>query len=218
MLAPKTGAMMLFDFEKIAPEVGYKLLTSTITPRPIAWISTLGRNGVVNAAPFSFFNAMGHTPPTVAVGLLRDAARGWKDTARNILDTGEFVVNLVPEALAEAMNATSAGVGPEESEFELAGLAAAPSERVKPPRIAAAPVSFECEMVSSVVTGPMQTIVIGRVVAAHIADAVVLDAVKGYIDTPALGLIARMHGAGWYARSTDLFQLGRPAGGQGIKA
>ena len=208
--------MMLFEFDKIAPEVGYKLLTSTITPRPIAWISTLGLNGVVNAAPFSFFNAMGHTPPTVAVGLVRDAARGWKDTARNILDTGEFVVNLVPEALAEAMNTTCAAVGPEVGEMELAGLEAAPSTHIKPPRIAAAPVSFECVVLSSVVTGPMQTIVIGRVVAAHIDDAVILDAAKGYIDTPALGLIARMHGAGWYARSTDLFQLDRPSGGAGV--
>lgn len=207
---------MLFEFDKIAPEVGYKLLTSTITPRPIAWISTLGANGVVNAAPYSFFNAMGHTPPTVAVGLVRDGGRGWKDTARNILDTGEFVVNLVPESLAEAMNATSAGVGAEVSELGLAGLEAAASVHIKPPRIAAAPVAFECVMLSSVVTGPMQTIVIGRVVAAHIADAVVLDAARGHIDTPALGLIARMHGAGWYARSSDLFQLGRPKGGSGV--
>lgn len=207
---------MLFEFDKITPEIGYKLLTSTITPRPIAWISTLGLNGVVNAAPFSFFNAMGHTPPTVAVGLVKDGVRGWKDTARNILDTGEFVVNLVPEALAEAMNATSAAVGPEVSELGLAGLVAAASLHVKPPRIAAAPVAFECEMLSSVVTGPMQTVVIGRVVAAHIADAVVLDAERGYIDTPALGLIGRMHGAGWYARSTDLFQLERPKAGSGV--
>ncbi|WP_050523342.1 flavin reductase family protein [Pseudorhodobacter wandonensis] len=206
---------MLFEFDKITPEIGYKLLTSTITPRPIAWISTLGLNGVVNAAPFSFFNAMGHTPPTVAVGLVKDGVRGWKDSARNILDTGEFVVNLVPEALAEAMNATSAAVGPEVSELGLAGLEAAASLHVKPPRIAAAPVAFECEMLSSVVTGPMQTVVIGRVVAAHIADAVVLDAERGYIDTPALGLIGRMHGAGWYARSTDLFQLERPKAGSG---
>jgi flavin reductase (DIM6/NTAB) family NADH-FMN oxidoreductase RutF len=207
---------MLFEFDKITPEIGYKLLTSTITPRPIAWISTLGLNGVVNAAPFSFFNAMGHTPPTVAVGLVKDGVRGWKDTARNILDTGEFVVNLVPEALAEAMNATSAAVGPEVSELGLAGLEAAASLHVKPPRIAAAPVAFECEMLSSVVTGPMQTVVIGRVVAAHIADEVVLDAERGYIDTPALGLIGRMHGAGWYARSTDLFQLERPKAGSGV--
>lgn len=201
---------MQFDFDKIAPDVGYKLLTSTILPRPIAWVSTMGANGVANAAPYSFFNAMGHTPPCVALGLLRDAARGWKDTARNILDGGEFVVNLVPEALAQAMSATSAGVGPAVSEFELAGLAAAPSVHVAPPRIAAAPVAFECRAISSVVTGPMQTCVIGQVLAAHIDDAYILDAARAHIDSPALGLIGRMHGAGWYARTTDLFQLDRP--------
>jgi len=123
---------MLFEFDKIAPEIGYKLLTSTITPRPIAWISTLGMNGVVNAAPYSFFNAMGHTLPTVAIGLLRDATRGWKDTARNILETGEFVVNLVPAALADAMNTTCAAVGPDVDEMVLAGLDAAPSTQIQP--------------------------------------------------------------------------------------
>lgn len=161
---------MLFEFDKIAPSIGYKLLTSTITPRPIAWISTLGVNGVVSAAPYSFFNAMGQTPPTLAIGLLRDAERGWKDTARNILDTGEFVVNLVPETLAEAMNATCAAVTPEVDELVPADLQAAPSLRIKPPRIAAWPVAFGCVSLSSVVTGPMQTIVIGRVVAARIND------------------------------------------------
>jgi flavin reductase (DIM6/NTAB) family NADH-FMN oxidoreductase RutF len=201
---------MQFDFDQISPDVGYRLLTSTIVPRPIAWVSTLGAGGVANAAPYSFFNAMGHTPPCVALGLLRDAARGWKDTARNILETGEFVVNLVPERLARAMSATSAGVGPEVSEFELAGLEMAASTHIAPPRIAAAPVAFECRAISSVVTGPMQTVVIGRVLAAHIDDAMVLDAERGHIDSPALGLIARMHGAGWYARTTDLFQLERP--------
>lgn len=201
---------MQFDFDRIMPEVGYKLLTSTILPRPIAWVSTLGLNGVVNAAPYSFFNAMGHTPPTVALGLVRDKARGWKDTARNILDTGEFVVNLVPETLAQAMNATCAAVGPEVSEMELAGLAATPSVHIAPPRIAAAPVAFECRALSSVVTGPMQVVVIGQVLAAHIDDAAVLDVARGHIDAPALGLIGRMHGAGWYTRAQDLFQMKRP--------
>lgn len=204
---------MIFDFDRIAPETGYRILTATITPRPIAWVTSLGPTGVVNAAPFSFFNAMGHTPPTVALGLLRDAQRGWKDTARNILDSGEFVINLVPEELAGAMNLTASGVAPEVSELALAELEAEASVHVRPPRIAAAPVSFECVTHAAVVTGPMQTVVIGRVLAAHVADAFVQDAERGHIDTPALGLIARMHGAGWYARGTDLFQIRRPDGG-----
>ncbi|HSF63800.1 MAG TPA: flavin reductase, partial [Paracoccaceae bacterium] len=84
---------MRFDLNDHPAAFGYKLMTATITPRPIAWVTTLGANGVVNCAPYSFFNAMGHTPPTVALGLLADATKGFKDTARNILDTGEFVVN-----------------------------------------------------------------------------------------------------------------------------
>ena len=118
---------MRFDYDALGPGIGYKLMTSTITPRPIAWVSTLGKNGVVNAAPYSFFNAMGHTPPTLALGLLADPARGFKDTARNILDTGEFVVNLVPERLAEAMNLTCINAPPDVSELDLAKLTPAPS-------------------------------------------------------------------------------------------
>jgi flavin reductase (DIM6/NTAB) family NADH-FMN oxidoreductase RutF len=207
---------MRFDLADLPPDLGYKLLTSTITPRPIAWVSTLGQTGVVNVAPYSFFNAMGHTPPVVALGLLRDASRGFKDTARNILDSGEFVVNLVPEGMMQEMSATSAALPPEESELEAAGLRAAPSTHIRPPRLADSPVSFECVTHAAVVTGPQQTIVIGRVLAVHVADRFVLEADKGYIDTPALGLVARMHGAGWYARSTDLFQLARPKTGSGL--
>jgi flavin reductase (DIM6/NTAB) family NADH-FMN oxidoreductase RutF len=172
-------------------------------------VTTLSEAGVVNAAPYSFFNVMGHEPPTVVLGLLRGAG-GFKDTAANILDTAEFVVNLVPYALAEAMNLTCIDAPPEVNELELAQLASAPSLRVKPPRISDAPVSFECRVLTSLVTGPRQTIVIGRVVQAHVQDRFVTDAARGHIDTPALDLVARMHGSGWYARQTDLFQMVRP--------
>lgn len=201
---------MRFDLDPDTPQFSYKLLTSCVTPRPIAWVSTLCPSGVINAAPYSFFNAMGHTPPTVAIGILADAEKGWKDTARNILDTGEFVVNLVPEHLAEAMNQTCMSAPAEMSELEIAGLQSAPSTHITPPRIAGVPVSFECRTHTVVTTGPMQAIVIGQVVAIHIDDAFVLDAERGYIDTPALGLIGRMHGAGWYTRTSDTFQLARP--------
>lgn len=96
---------MIFDMETLEAQNRYKILTATVTPRPIAWITTLSASGVINAAPFSFFNVMGHEPPTVAIGLLAGSER-FKDTAANILDTGEFVVNLVGEANAEAMNVT----------------------------------------------------------------------------------------------------------------
>ena len=200
---------MLFDMETLAAQDRYKILTATVTPRPIAWVTTLSENGVVNAAPYSFFNVMGHEPPTVAIGLLAGPGR-FKDTPANILATGEFVVNLVAEANARAMNVTCIDAPPEIDELALAGLTAAPSHKVKPPRIAQSPVSFECRVLASLVTGPRQTIAIGRVVCAHIDDAFVQDKERCHIDTPALQLIARMHGSGWYARSTDVFQMDRP--------
>jgi flavin reductase (DIM6/NTAB) family NADH-FMN oxidoreductase RutF len=201
---------MRFDLDPDTPQISYKLLTACVTPRPIAWVSSLSTQGVVNAAPYSFFNAMGHTPPTVAIGILADPEKGWKDTARNILDNSEFVVNLVSEDLGLAMNQTCINAPADVSEMEIAGLQSAPSTHIKPPRIAGAPVSFECVTHTVVTTGPCQAIVIGQVRAIHIEDRFVLDAERAHIDTPALGLIGRMHGAGWYTRSADQFQLDRP--------
>ncbi|QYK41459.1 MAG: flavin reductase family protein [Paracoccaceae bacterium] len=201
---------MRFDLANHDAAFGYKLMTATITPRPIAWVTTKSAAGVVNAAPYSFFNAMGHTPPTLVLGLMADPARGFKDTARNILDTGEFVVNLVPYRLAEAMNLTCIDAPPEVSEIDLAGLAVAPSTHVKPPRIAESPVSFECTSFSTLVTGPHQCIVVGHIHAIHIDDAALIDAQRGHVDTARLDLIARMGGAGAYAHAPEVFTLDRP--------
>ena len=201
---------MIFDMETLEAQNRYKILTATVTPRPIAWVTTLSAGGVINAAPFSFFNVMGHEPPTVAIGLLAGTGR-FKDTAANILDTGEFVVNLVAERNAEAMNITCIDAPPDIDELALAGLTAASSDAVRPPRIAESPVAFECRVLTSLVTGPRQTAVIGRIVRAHVDDAVILDKERCHIDTQALHLIARMHGSGWYARSSDLFQIDRPS-------
>jgi flavin reductase (DIM6/NTAB) family NADH-FMN oxidoreductase RutF len=199
-----------FDFETLDAANRYKLLAATVTPRPIAWVTTCSEEGVVNAAPYSFFNVLGHEPPTIAIGLLAGSGR-LKDTASNILATGEFVVNLVSEANAEAMNVTCIDAPPEIDELALANLNAVPSRAVKPPRIAESPVSFECRTLASLVTGPHQTAVIGRVLWAHIDSAALLDKERCYIDTQALRLIGRMHGSGWYTRCTDLFQLERPS-------
>ncbi|MBL4916163.1 flavin reductase family protein [Szabonella alba] len=204
---------MNFDVADLPPGLAYKLLTATIVPRPIGWVSTIGPGGAVNLAPFSFFNAMGGAPPVVALGLMRAPAGGRKDTARNIADQGEFVVNLVSEDLLPQMSMTSAPLPPEESELEAAGLTALASVHIAPPRLAESPVSFECRTLHCLETGPDQILVVGSVLAIHVADRFVLDAERGHIDTPALGLVARMHGAGWYARSSDLVQLDRPAGG-----
>jgi flavin reductase (DIM6/NTAB) family NADH-FMN oxidoreductase RutF len=200
---------MLFDMEALPPQDRYKILAASVVPRPIAWVTTKSRAGVVNAAPFSFFNAMGSDPPTLAIGILPREGR-LKDTAINITETGEFVVNLVSEDNAEAMNFTCIDAPPDIDELRLAKLTPVPSRSIAPPRIGEAPVSFECRILASLVTGPLQTIVIGRVVCAHIADAFVLDAKRCHLDTPALRLIARMHGSGVYARSNDRFEMQRP--------
>ena len=190
--------------------LGYKLLTATVTPRPIAWITSLSEQGVLNAAPYSFFNVMGNAPPVVAVGIMAKPDGSLKDTARNITARGEFVINLVSAPLAEAMNITCVDAPGDVSEITLAGLETAPSVHVSPPRIASAPVAFECVLQNAVETGPAQFTMIGDVKAIHVADAFLQDPDRGYVDTPALDLVARMHGAGWYARSPELFELVRP--------
>ena len=199
---------MRFDLDQIDTAITYKLLAATVIPRPIAWVVTKGADGV-NAAPFSFFNVMGSAPPTVALGLLADPERGFKDTAANILASGEFVINLVPERLVQAMNLTAADAPKGVDELALAGLETLPSQHIAPPRIAASPVAFECRMLSSLVTGPHQCVVIGRVLAVHIEDRYLKDAARGHVDTDALDLVARSFGSG-YLRTHDAFSLDRP--------
>lgn len=200
---------MRWDLDQVAEPIAYKLLAATVMPRPIAWVVSQDRQGSLNAAPYSFFNVMGSAPPTIVLGLMADPKRGFKDTAANILATGEFVVNLVPEALVQQMNTTAVDAPTEVNELDLAGLATEPSVHIRPPRIAASPVAFECRMLSSVVTGPHQTIVIGRVLAVHIDDRFILNAERAHIDTPALNLVARSYGSS-YVRSHDTFELDRP--------
>ncbi|MES2435886.1 MAG: flavin reductase family protein [Pseudomonadota bacterium] len=200
---------MRWDLDKVAEPIAYKLLAATVMPRPIAWVVTQDKQGTLNAAPYSFFNVMGSAPPTLVLGLMADPKRGFKDTAANILATGEFVVNLVSGALVQQMNITSVDAPTGVNELDLAGLATEASVHIRPPRIAASPVAFECAMLSSVVTGPHQTIVIGRVLAVHIDDRFILNADRAHIDTPALNLVARSYGS-TYVRSQDTFELDRP--------
>lgn len=200
---------MLFDFGKIPPREGYKLLVSTVTPRPIAWITSLNAAGQLNAAPFSFFNVFAGNPPTVGIGISSHEPGRPKDTRRNIREMKEFVVNLVSEDTAEAMNVTAIEFEPEVNEIPEAELETIPSVHVKPPRIAASPVSMECALMQIVELGSDNGLVLGRVLAMHVRDDLVLDPAKHYIDTPRLKLIGRMHGTGWYARTSDLFQMDR---------
>jgi flavin reductase (DIM6/NTAB) family NADH-FMN oxidoreductase RutF len=200
---------MLFDVVGTTNENVYKLLVATIGPRPIAWVTTQDVDATLNAAPFSFFNAMSGNPPVVAFGIGGRAPGDVKDTGGNIRRTGEFVVNLVSYKLAEQMNVTAIDFPKSVNELAEAGLATAPSLHVKPPRIAEAPVAMECERLVIVDVGIDRAVVLGKVVAFHVQDDCVLDKDRCYIDTPKLDLIGRMHGAGWYARTTDRFEMPR---------
>ena len=200
---------MLFDLAGLDAQNAYKLLVSTVVPRPIAWITTQDLDGSVNAAPFSFFNAVSGDPPVVAIGIGGRAPGDVKDTGGNIRRTGQFVVNMVSDALAEKMNVTAIDFDKTVNELTEAGLTTAASAKVRPPRIAESPVSFECERLVIVEVGVDRAVVLGRVVAIHIKDEFVLDPARCYVDTPKLDLIGRMHGGGWYSRTRDRFELPR---------
>ncbi|WP_313333853.1 flavin reductase family protein [Sphingobium yanoikuyae] len=202
---------MQFDMRSLPMATRYKIVNSTITPRPIAWITTRSEAGVVNAAPYSFFNCVGTEPPLVALGLLKEpVSRGLKNTATNIIATGEFVVNLVCEDDAEKMNHCSVDAPADVSEIDYAGIKTAPSVLVAPPLIASSPVSFECRKVAAMDIGTMQTVIIGEILMAHIRDEFITDRERVYFDTPAMKLIGRTHGSGWYVRNGDSFQMDRP--------
>ncbi len=201
---------MQFDMRALPPAQRYKLLVSTVTPRPIAWTVTQSDDGVINAAPHSFFNALGDDPAMVVLGLLKHHVRGDdKDTAANIKANGEFVVSLVCEADAQAMNLTAVDCPRTVSELAYAGIATTPSIAIKPPRIASSPVSFECKQIQIIEIGARQTVILGEILHMHIDDAFISDAERLHINTPAMNLIGRTHGSGWYTRTVDQFQLDR---------
>ena len=200
---------MLFDFESLPAQDRYKLLVATVVPRPIAWVVTQAEAGVLNAAPFSFFNVFANDPPVMVIGIGGRRPGDAKDTGANIRATGQFVVNLVSHANAEAMNITAIDFPPEVDELAQAGLTTLPSTKVRPPRIAESPVAYECERFMTAEIGPDRSLVMGRVLAMHVRDDCVLNPERRYIDTPKLDLIGRMHGAGWYSTTRDRFELPR---------
>jgi flavin reductase (DIM6/NTAB) family NADH-FMN oxidoreductase RutF len=205
---------MFLDFSTLKPRDAYRWMASTIGPRPIAWVSSLSDDGVANLAPFSFFQMITATPPTLMISPLVQSNGNKKDTVRNIQQTGEFVVNLVPYALRDTMNQTSFGYDGETSEFDVCGVARAPAQLVKPPRVAGVPVSFECRLVSCTPYPEQQPscyVIFGEVVAAHIDEATLAE--NGQIDPNRLDLLSRM-GGDWYGRtaSSANFEMGRPEG------
>ena len=188
----------------------YRTLVEVVTPRPIAWVTTIDAEGRINLAPFSFFNAFGANPPVVVFspGLRRDGTK--KDTLRNLEIVPEFVLNAAVEDLAEPMNATAKELPPGQSEAEYAGLALQPSTKVRPPRVAVSPVHMECRVrqIMPIDDGPIAAnLVIGEVLLIHIDDSV-LDS-SGHVDPRKLRTIARL-GGDYYCRSTDLFEMKRP--------
>jgi flavin reductase (DIM6/NTAB) family NADH-FMN oxidoreductase RutF len=144
---------MDFIFSEIDPKIRYKLLSATVTPRPIAWVSTLDEAGRTNAAPFSFFNAFGEDPAIVGFSILHRSPEDPKDTGRNIARSGEFVVNLVSDDNLEQMNVSAIEFGPDVDEFAAAGLTPVPSAMVLPPRIGESKVAFECRLMQTSQTG-----------------------------------------------------------------
>ncbi len=198
-----------FDIEQEKPLVAYRLLVNLVLPRPIALVTSVNKNGVINAAPFSFFNLMGSDPPVVALGIGRDETRplGLKDTARNILHNGEFVVNLVNEPIAEAMNLCATDFPPGVSEIEAANFSLLPSTKINVPRIAESPAQLECRHHSTIEIGRTR-LLLGIIVQLHVAEKF-YDAEKKRIRTGEIQMIGRMHGRSAYTRTNDLFDIAR---------
>jgi flavin reductase (DIM6/NTAB) family NADH-FMN oxidoreductase RutF len=200
---------MELDLEGQFADRAYPLLVSLVVPRPIALVTTVSPDGKVNAAPFSFFNLLGAQPPILAVAPGDRDDGTPKDTALNIRATHEFVVNLVDEAMAEAMNQCAASLPRGENELTRAGLTAAPSSLVKPPRIVESPASLECAEWGTLQIGNNR-VVIGVVRRLHLRDEL-FDAEKRRIHTDKLFLIGRMASPHWYCRTRDRFEMKRPA-------
>jgi flavin reductase (DIM6/NTAB) family NADH-FMN oxidoreductase RutF len=201
---------MDFAAADLSPDRIYKLLVSTVMPRPIALVSTLAADGTVNAAPFSFFNVFSNAPPLLVLGVegnRRGDGRPYKDTGENIRRSGEFVVNLVSHALVEPMVVCAIDFPEGESEVAAAGLTTQPSKQIAVPRIAESPVSFECRTFSTMDLPFDRTIVTGEILHLHISDAAIDE--KLHVDADALDLVGRMHGAGWYTRTRDRFEAAR---------
>lgn len=201
---------MQLDFTTLSPLDAYRWLASTVTPRPIAWVSSQAADGTQNLAPFSFFQVISDEPPTLMVNTsIRDDG-SVKDTLRNVRDTGQLVIHLVSAAQAEAMNTTAAWLPHGVSEIDTLGIATLASERVAPPRVAGAAVAFECELAQIQpypADRPSCYLIFARVLLAHIDDAVLQDA--RHVDPARLDLIGRLGGS-QYCRTRDTFSMIRP--------
>jgi flavin reductase (DIM6/NTAB) family NADH-FMN oxidoreductase RutF len=205
-----------FDPQVIDSAAMYKLLIGSVVPRPIAWVSSVDADGVRNLAPFSYFMAITHDPPTIAFSSgprgadVGGGIRGKKDTLHNVEVTREFVVNVVDDALAEAMNVTSGDYAADVDEFAKAGLATAPGVKVRVPRVAAAPVSMECRLAQIIPVGNLpHHLIVGEIVHVHVRDDV-FDPATGRLDMHRLKPVGRLAGH-LYTHVHDIFEMKRPA-------
>jgi flavin reductase (DIM6/NTAB) family NADH-FMN oxidoreductase RutF len=198
-----------FDLSAMPKSDAYKLLASLIMPRPIAWIVSRDLAGTLNAAPFSFFNILSSDPPLVAISFSAASDREGKDSLANIRAHNDFVINMVPEELAAEMNITATNAPRGTDELQLAGLDLAPSTLIDVPRIAASPANFECRLFQLIEPGGSSIIALARILYAHVRTEAFASHERLHIDPHTLRLIGRMHGAGGYCRTTDIFTLDR---------
>jgi len=196
---------MNFDLEQDPAHIAYKLLVGLVAPRPIALITSMDEDARLNAAPFSAYNYLCTDPPIIGVGVTNRPDQPFvpKDTARNIRRTGEFVVNVVTDDIAEKMNICAIDFPHEMSEVDLAGFTTAPSQVVKPPRLAEAHAALECREYTTLEIGHSR-IILGRVVSVYVEDRY-LDPAGPYIKADELHAIGRMNGMGNYVRTRDAF-------------
>ena len=200
---------MIIDPFAIKPRDAYQLLIGSVVPRPIAWVSTIAEDGTYNLAPYSFFMGVTGDPPTVAISC--NKRRGSKkDTLANVEWSGELVLNLAVEELAEHMNASSAEFTAEIDEFKEVGLTPVPSQLVRPPRVAEAPINIECKLQQIVYTGRDDStgLIIAEAKLWHVRDDLLNE--QGTINVQKLHAIGRLS-YNWYTRTHDLFEMIRPA-------
>lgn len=194
-----------FDFADLSARERYKLLIGTVIPRPIALVTSVGRDGRANAGPFSFFNVLTHDPPIVAIGVENYADGRFKDTSRNIRDTEEFTVHICDDALVERMEICAIKFGPDVDELAEAGLETVPGTMVGSPRIVAAPAALECRRTMTLELGKAREIILGEVVGLFVREDAV-DPASLHIDQFKMDAVGRMGGHS-YSRTRDQFEL-----------
>lgn len=200
---------MDYSARSLSSAQAYRLLAATVLPRPIALVTTKSAEGVINAAPFSFFNALSSDPPVLALGFAPQRDGAPKDTLNNILQSKEFVVNLVSEAMTEAMNVCAGDYAPGVNELELAQLDTAPSMEVGAPRIALSPVSYECRLFQSIELQNASSIVLGEVALFHLKDDIIVQEEPLRVDFEDQAPVGRLGGP-HYCRTKGVFNLKRP--------